>query len=313
MRKSTIVIVGVLCILCCTARDAFAWGPGVHIGLAESVWSQLGMLPAAVAAILARHRIPFLYGSVAADVVFAKRLSRVKQFCHHWSTAFGLLEAAETDRQKAFAYGYLSHLAADTVAHGKYVPRQLIVSGAPVNTGHLYWELRADAACDRATHALVAEVLKADHKDHHVMLAGHLDGTLLPYDLNRMLFDRINAMTVRPAFRFSMDMLHRFGRHELSGVMLAGYHNECIDRIQSILAEGHRSPVTKDDPNGTSALMRVAVERREAKRRRGGRPTSHREAEATRAFAPSLMSPVGVGTATDDTTSSTEVMVGAGR
>jgi len=251
------------------------------------------MLPAAVAAILARHRIPFLYGSVAADVVFAKRLSRVKQFCHHWSTAFGLLEAAETDRQKAFAYGYLSHLAADTVAHGKYVPRQIIVSNSPVNTGHLYWELRADAACDRKTHALLAEVLKADHKDHHVMLAGHLDGTLLPYDLNRMLFDRINAMTVRPAFRFSMDMLHRFGRHELSDVMLAGYHNECVDRIRSILAEGPRSAVTKDDPNGTSALMRVAVERREAKRRGGGRPTNHRDAEAAMAFAPTLVLPAG--------------------
>lgn len=271
------------------------------------------MLPAAVAAILARHRIPFLYGNIAADVVFAKRLSRVKQFCHHWSTAFGLLEAAETDRQKAFAYGYLSHLAADTVAHGKYVPRQIIVSGSPVNAGHLYWELRADAACDRATHALVAQVLKADHKDHHRVLAGHLDGTLLPYDVNLMLFDQINAMTVRPAFRLGMDLMHRLSRHELSDTILSGYRNECIDRIQSILAEAHRSPVTKDDPNGTSALMRVAVERREAKRRRrGGRSSSHRVAEAAKAYAPSLMSPAGVVTAIDDTTSSTEVMVGAG-
>jgi len=287
MRNITALVVGAVGIVCLSAEDALAWGPAVHVALADTVWSQLGVLPAAVAAILARHKIPFLYGSVAADVVFAKRLSRVKQFCHHWSTAFTVLDSAGDDRQRAFAYGYLSHLAADTVAHGKYVPRQIIVSHSPVNAGHLYWELRADAACDRGTHALVADVLKENHGDHHTLLAGHLGGTLLPYDLNRMLFDRMNAMTVRPAFRFGMDVWHRLTRYEFSADMLDGYRSECVDRIQSILTQGHRSPLTKEDPNGTSALMRVSVERRDAKRhRRNGGPTRHRHEEVARALAP---------------------------
>ena len=122
-----------------------AWGPGTHIALSGSILERLHLLPAAIGALLARHGIAYLYGSIAADMVFAKRLSRVKQFCHHWSTGFGLLDAARTDRDRSFAYGYLSHLAADTVAHGKFVPRQIVVSNYAVGLGHLYWELRADS------------------------------------------------------------------------------------------------------------------------------------------------------------------------
>ncbi|MGB2985741.1 MAG: zinc dependent phospholipase C family protein, partial [Phycisphaerae bacterium] len=135
------IIVALVCLLG-QANEAFAWGPATHMGLAASALEHLLLVPAAVAAVLARHRIAFFYGNIATDIVFAKRLSRVKQFCHHWSTGFRLLDTAEDDRAKAFAYGYLSHLAADTVAHGKYVPRQIVVSQCSVNFGHFYWELR---------------------------------------------------------------------------------------------------------------------------------------------------------------------------
>jgi len=285
-----------LAIVLLSADDVLAWGPAVHVGLADTIWAQLGMLPAAVAAVLARHRIPFLYGNIAADVVFAKRLSKIKQFCHHWSTGFRVLETARTGPEKAFAYGYLSHLAADTVAHGKYVPRQIVISNSPVNAGHLYWELRADALCVPDTHALVKHVLLADHRDQHALLARHLKGTFLPYELNRMLFYGMNVLTVKPTFRKGMDVCSRRSKHVLEPELLDGYRNECLDRIVSILAEGHRSALTKEDPNGTSALMRLSVHRRETKRlKRRGNVVTHRHAEVSRGLSPagttSLMLP----------------------
>src|SRR5262245_12323119 len=127
------------------SEAVFAWGPATHVGISGSALSQISLLPTAIAAILVRNPLSYLYGSIAADVVFAKRWSRVKQFCHHWSTGFRLLDTAEDDRAQAFAYGYLSHLAADTVAHGKYVPHQIATSGTTQNFGHFYWELRADS------------------------------------------------------------------------------------------------------------------------------------------------------------------------
>lgn len=266
---------------------ANAWGPATHVELGDSILRQLGLLPAAIAGILSHHRAAYLYGNIAADVVFAKRWSRVKQFCHHWSTAFGLLEQARGERDTSFAYGYLSHLAADTVAHGKYVPRQIVLSRCSVNFGHFYWELRADAAQSTHAWALLEEVLQSDHQAHHHVLQDHITDTFLSYDLNRMLFDRMNALAVRSGFRRTVGLWSRYSRWPLSGALLAGYRAECLERIRSVLTEGERSAVLRDDPNGTSALMQVRSRRRDVRRlRRVGTVAEARVLEATRGFAP---------------------------
>jgi hypothetical protein len=274
------------------ADQALAWGPATHMGLASSILGQLSILPAAVAAVLARHRLAYLFGSIAADMVFAKRLSRVKQFCHHWSTAFRLLDSAQDGRATAFSYGYLSHLAADTVAHGKYVPRQIVVSGCSVRGGHFYWELRADALEEPATWALMERVLEDDHRHHHLALASHITDTFLSYDLNRLLFERMNALAMRRGFRRTIDVWNRCSRWYLSSELLDGYRGECVDRIQSILAEGRRSALLREDPNGTSALMQLRVRRRELRRlARRGLPVKRRVQEVASTLAPSSVFP----------------------
>ena len=255
-----------LVIMLGCADFALAWGPATHIELAGSILERLAVLPAAIAAILGRNGIAYVYGNIAADIVFAKRWSRVKQFCHHWSTGFELLESAEDDRAKAFAYGYLSHLAADTVAHGKFVPRQIAACDSSVNFGHFYWELRADATQSESTWAMLEKIIADDHSDHHTIMQRHITDTLLPFEFNRRLFDRMNAVTVRRGFRKTMHMWGRLSRWDLSPEMMAGYRSESLDRIQSILTDGPRSALLREDPNGTSALMQLSVRRREVRR-----------------------------------------------
>jgi hypothetical protein len=287
MRLSSRTIFLLLVAVLGCAADALAWGPATHIELAGSILNRLAVLPAAIAAVLARNGIAYFYGNIAADIVFAKRWSRVKQFCHHWSTAFRLLESAEDERAAAFAYGYLSHLAADTVAHGKYVPRQIVVSDCSVNFGHFYWELRADAMQAESTWALLEQVIASDHRDHHAAMERHITDTLLSYELNRLLFDRMNALTVRQGFRRTMHVWSRFSRWDLSLELMAGYRSECLDGIQSVLAEGDRSPLMREDPNGTSALMQLSVRRREVRRmKRVGIPVERRRVEAAVGLAP---------------------------
>ncbi len=276
-----------LVLLAFIADPALAWGPTTHVGLANSVLEQLGLLPAAIAAILARHRAAYLYGSIAADVVFAKRWSRVKQFCHHWSTGFGLQQAGRTEEDKAFALGYLSHLAADTVAHGKFIPRQIALCDCSVNFGHLYWELRADAAEPPPMRQLLEEVLAGDHQVHHRQLAGHMTNAFLPYDVNRLLFDRLNALMVHQRFRLTIQMCGRLSRWELPTDVLGGYRQESMDRILSVLTEGSRSSVLREDPNGTSALMRLRVDRKRWRARLGREShLDRRRQETSLALAP---------------------------
>jgi len=289
LSRPFVVGLAVLLVLGCT--DAvLAWGPAVHIGFANAVLGNLGLLPAAIAVILKKHRTAYRYGSIAADVVFVKRWSRVKQSCHHWSTAFNLLERAETERAEAFAYGYLSHLAADTVAHGKYVPRQVLLSGSTLNLGHLYWELRADATQAEATWERLSRLLRADHDDHHGALRGHLSETFLPHHWNLLLFYRMNSMAIRPVVRRTLEAWGRSWGSELPADVLAEYQSESIERIRSVLALGSRSAVVREDPNGTSALMRVSVHRRDARRRRRRGIEKERDlTEASRAFGPMVV------------------------
>ena len=280
------VIAAVIAVLG-VADQAMAWGPATHVGIGSSMLGHLAVLPAAIAAVLARHRVAYLYGSIAADIVFAKRLSRIKQFCHHWSTAFRLLDNAQDDRAKAFSYGYLSHLAADTVAHGKYVPRQIVVSDCSVSFGHFYWELRADAAESTATWELMERILDDDHSHHHLALANHITDTFLSYDLNRLVFDRMNSLAVRRGFRRTMDVWNRYSRWYLPPHLIAGYRAECLDRVHSILAEGRRSSLLREDPNGTSALMQLRIRRRELRRlQRRGLPVKRRVQEVSRVLGP---------------------------
>jgi hypothetical protein len=277
------------------APPVWAWGPATHIGLAGSVLDQLALLPIGVAAVLARHRFAYLFGSMATDVVFAKRLSRVKQFCHHWSTGFRLLDKAADERAQAFAYGYLSHLAADTVAHGKFVPRQIVVSGSSVSVGHLYWELRADALQSDSTWSKLEGVLRYDHAHHHEALSDLITDTFLSYPLNRLLFNGMNALAVRREFRRTVDVWNRRSRWYLSPELVISYRAECLDRIHSILTEGTGSPLLREDPNGTSALMQLRVRRREVRRlKRRGMPVERRLREVSRGFAPTTKNGRGI-------------------
>lgn len=276
----------VLCFLG-MADPALAWGPGMHIGLGGTILDELGLLPASVAVVIARNAVAYLYGNIAADVVFAKKLSRVKQFCHHWATGFRLLETAEDERSKAFAYGYLSHLAGDTVAHGKFVPRQLAAHDCSMNFGHFYWEMRADTLQDEETWNVVRKLVQEDHSPHHEILAGHLGDTLLTYNMNRALFERMNAFASRETFRRTMDIWGRLSRWDMPDELVEGYQSESIERILNVLQRGDRSPLLREDPNGTSALLQAREHRQHVRRmRRRGLNVDGRLREISSGLAP---------------------------
>ena len=286
--KRFLVFGAALIYLLLDASEVYAWGPVTHVRLAGDVLANLQYLPAAIAAILARYGSAYLYGTLAADVVFAKRLSRIKQFCHHWSTGFRILDTASDDRERAFAYGYLSHLAADTVAHGKFVPYHVLLHRTSVNFGHLYWEMRADAAAgDPARRALV-RALAEPHDSHHRTLAKVLTETLLPYSMNRAVFDRLNRLAARRGYHQSVNAWGRVSRRDLCPVTLDAYHAESLDRTFSLLHEGARSALLSEDPSGAAALLFAAAHRRDSKRRlRRGLPMHHRTLEAAAGHAPS--------------------------
>jgi hypothetical protein len=287
LRKWMPAIVAAVVYLLVDADRAYAWGSAAHAQFAADVLNTLPALPAAVAAILARYAGSFVFGNVAADVVFAKRMSKIKQSCHHWSTAFHLLDQSAGDRDRAFAFGYLAHLAADTIAHNKYVPRQLGLTRTTLGFGHLYWEIRADALMPDEAWRILEDVFAQDHEHHHRVLARELSETLLPYRLNRRLFNGLNDMLVRRHWMMCVAALQEHSRWEVPASLMAGYRAEAVEQIVRVLSELHGSAVLRADPNGTAALHQARLHRRDLRRlRRRGMPVDRRRLETAAALAP---------------------------
>lgn len=271
------------------APQVQAWGPLTHVHLATDVLEHLALLPASVAALLAAHRRYFIYGNVAADVVFAKKLSRIKQICHTWSTGFALHDQAESDAARAFALGYLSHLAADTVAHNKFLPRQIVAAGSTVTLGHMYWEIRADATLPRNHGGELQALLKHRFTEPERLMRSQLTRTLLPYRLNRSLFTRMNLLQCARSWRHSVRFAALLSRWPMDPQTLGEFHAESLERIRDVLARGTRSAVLHDDPNGNSALLFTRHQRRLVRRlQRAHLPTAQviRETVLNHAPAP---------------------------
>jgi hypothetical protein len=284
-----IILAALAAFLLIPAVEALAWGPATHVKLASDLLGQLHLLPAALAGILARNARDYLFGNLAADMVVAKKLSRVKQFCHHWNTGFAILKDARTDGSRAFALGYLSHLAADTVAHGKFLPRQMTLTRSTVSFGHLYWELRADATIGPFYWERLREVLKQAFEDHQASLSIRLTDTFLPFSVNWRLFYRMNRFVSRRLLRQTMDRWYSLSRWQLSDQLMREYRAECLERMLDVVIHQRDSLVLNEDPNGNAALAYTRHQRRQLRQvSRSGLVMPHILYEAAASHAPSL-------------------------
>lgn len=167
----------------------WAWGPATHVFLGHAVLDQLHLLPQAVRVLLAAYPFDFLYGSMAADISLAKKYVPEGRHCHHWHIGEEIHGAAETDRLRAVGLGYLAHLAADTIAHNFYVPRQLLLTSSTKALGHSYWEARMDQQLgERWTRLARRVVIEHDHADADALFDRVLSATLFSFRTNRRIF-----------------------------------------------------------------------------------------------------------------------------
>ncbi len=278
-----IAIAGVLLF----SADALAWGPATHVKLASDLLGQLQLLPAAVAALLAANRKSYIFGNVAADVVVAKRLSRVRQFCHHWQTGFAILDDARSDSGRAFALGYLSHLAADTVAHCKFLPRQMTVTRTTMSFGHLYWELRADTTIGPYYRRMLREIMEEAFAEHQASLSARLTNTFLPFSLNWRLFYRTNHLVSRRGWVRAMHRWSDVSRWHLSDQLMREYRAESLERMLDVVANLRSAAVLNEDPNGNAALAYTRMQRRQLRQMaRAGLAAPHIIHEAEIVHAP---------------------------
>jgi hypothetical protein len=244
---------------------AWAWTPGTHIYLGESVLANLHQLPGIVADLLRAFPFDFLYGNVAADTSMAKKYAPVGRHCHHWHVGQEILDVAPTDRLRAFGWGYLSHLAADTVAHNFFVPRQLVLTSGSAALGHSYWESRFESHLGDAYARTAKEVILQDHAQNDAHLDQIISPTLFSTRTNRRLFRGMVHLTESQSWQWAFQRIRETARADLENEDVERHMALTFEYIMEMLGE-RDAAARRLDPIGDQPLRLAKRMRREALR-----------------------------------------------
>lgn len=255
--------------------EALAWGPVTHLVHGSLVLGDATTLPPLLQGLLGTHRFAYLYGCIAADIIHAKRYTRsLYTHCHYWPVGWQLLDAARSERERAFAWGYLSHLAADVLSHNAYVPVRLVLSFEARTHRHLYWEARFDAAQRRDRWRLLREVLAHPFDDCDRLVERVVERTLFSFRTNKRIFNSVMAVQRLEQWHAVVRGLGERSRYALAATEIDGFNGRCASLIRDLLQRGRASACQTADPTGQEALARATALRRklQALRRRGGMP-----------------------------------------
>lgn len=147
------------------ADGAWAWGPAVHTVISCNILGSCSQILPYIASIIQAFPHEFIYGGIAADFFIGKGQKKKDRHSHNWETGFKLLSGVNNEREAAYAYGFLSHLGADVVAHNYFVPDLIHRVSKWKRIGHFYSEAVADKFVDPVYLKITKDVLAMDHGD----------------------------------------------------------------------------------------------------------------------------------------------------
>lgn len=233
---------------------AFAWGPGTHIEIALSLLEKSALMAPVVRAIISGREHWFMYGSVAADIIVGKKFAGVHDHCHNWSAGFKLLKAAKTDRERAAAYGYLSHLAADIVSHNYYIPFSIIKSYRARTLSHTYWEMRFDMHVRPHVWDEMKKMIMYDFSPFDKLLKRTLKHALFSFRTSKTIFSGILALQRFKHFRRTFSNYAKRSRFSLDSKDISHYMRLALASASGFLADPLHAPCVKFDPIGNEKI-----------------------------------------------------------
>ncbi len=269
---------GALAALILLPSEALAWGSGIHLQLGSTVLENLSVLRPAVAAIIGEFPYDYLYGCIAADITIGKKFTHYLLHCHRWRIGQQVLERAETDAQRACAYGYLSHLAADTIAHNYYVPYKLMLSFSSLTMKHTYWEMRFETFVERETWEVGIKVAREYYRENDALLSRVLSDTLFSFGTNKRIFNSILLLSRFEKWQQVCRSLTGASRYALSAADRDEYMKLASDAVFEVLTEEDGGRTLRSDPTGERALSTAEMVRKQFRTRVITRRLTRKEA-----------------------------------
>ncbi|MBT1075610.1 zinc dependent phospholipase C family protein [Geobacter grbiciae] len=251
-----------LLIILFVPANAFAWGAGIHLQLGTAVINNLQAVSPAVAAVVGAFPHDFLYGCIAADITLGKKFTHYLQHCHRWRIGMKVLEYAWNPPQKACAYGYLAHLAADTVAHNYYVPAKTMESFSTLTLKHAYWEMRLETYVDQEIWETGKKVATENYKANDALLRNVLSDTLFSFGTNKRIFNSILLVSRLEKWQQVLKTLSDTSRYTLEEDDRSEYLDLAEEAVFDFLNRLEESRYFQADPTGERALATAEAVRK---------------------------------------------------
>lgn len=211
--------------------NVFAWGPLTHIYLGSEIYSYAPLIPAGIMALLRRYRQDFIYGNLMADMILGKKYLPDDKSSHSWEVGLNLLKQARKGSEKAFVYGYLSHLAADTVAHEALTEDKW-------NIGHAWIEMKADSLINKAYWLESLTINRAVQIRNDRFLEESLDRYIFSFKTNKRIYKGMVFLSV----------LNKRRTRGIDQEFVKSLHEESILSILDLLQKGRDSFVINKNP-----------------------------------------------------------------
>lgn len=243
--------------------SADAWGAATHLKLAEHVLLNRTALPAQLGALLGQYPAFFAYGNIIADLILGKRYGiDYRDHSHNWQVAFRLADEAQTPELKAAMWGYLSHLAADVIAHHIYVPTKLAAAEPGLIRGHMGWEMVFDLDWGGDYLPTAARLEKDVGRFVDPFLTTRLKRTLFSHKTNKRIFSGTLQVQQIGGYRRLLSGLAKRRPHLPVDNTRADYLDRSLGAIANLAAGERRAAIVAYDPTGQQKLEWATLARR---------------------------------------------------
>jgi len=223
--------------------NAEAWGPLTHVYLGYQVLDiGAALIPAGIYGLIKKYKNDFLYGNLSADIIMGRRFQGDDKNSHNWDTAWKLFGSARTERQKAFGYGYLMHLCADSVVHN------LKPNGIPFS--HSLLEIKSDSIVDKKYRKILRRLDKSMQKKNDVFLENELESLFFSFKTNRRIFKSLLVLSRLPNYMPVSNFIDNRFPYDITVGDINGFQRESLTRMFELLNNGTESEVLKEHPMG---------------------------------------------------------------
>lgn len=236
--------------------NLFAWGPETHIKIAFEILNTTNF------SLIKSYQAFFLAGNIFPDLFnLFKDVSRFKKSLptHSWSTVSKLFAAATSDSERAFAYGYSAHLAADIVAHNQFVPQQTLLVSKSRFLSHFMLELATATNDKRFRYTLIELLEKANIYGNLFLKTFNIDEKFF----KREIFLIKNGIRLQN-FAKIPEIVNLIKKSNDSSFQLKSiiYEEKSIEMAKKTIESGF-SDLIKYDPSGKHSITKAKNMRKE--------------------------------------------------